>query len=228
MARRGLLFLGLGILVLAVVYLGYDYYRANLRVEPEKLLTQALEQARAAASYRYEVEAEMVVNGQRRVLSKVAGERDRQGNFHFWGELAGEKVEVYQFEGTTYFLDPQSGKWLVVPGNELGRQQMLVAEIDPLSHLNFASLGAVAYRGRERQPAGRMHVLEFRPQPANAFMNRWFEDFTYRVWIEARSRELRQVVIQARSKTNPQAQATFCLRLRDFGAKLKFSPPPAA
>jgi hypothetical protein len=72
---------------------------------------------------------------------------------------------------------------------------------------------------------GRPHVLEFRPQLASEFMNTWFEDFTYRVWVEPRSHRLQKVVVQARSKTNPQARAAFTIRLRDFGAKLKLSPP---
>lgn len=222
--RRRWFVLVLGLVLVATGLTAYRYvYEA--RVDPELLLRSSLEKTRAASSYRYTVEAQLTVAGEHRVLSQVTGERDADGNFHFRGELAGEKTEVYQIQDTTYLLDPKTGKWLVVPGNELGRQKMLMAEIDPLSLLEFTALGPVVYRGREKGEWGRAHVVEFRPQLAGEFMNTWFEEFRYQVWIEPRTYWLRQAVVTAQSKANPTVQATFTVRLSDFGVKLKLEPP---
>ncbi|MGB9920303.1 MAG: hypothetical protein ACPLPT_06200 [Moorellales bacterium] len=199
----------------------YGYYCWYYRVEPEEVLGQALSAALAASAFRYRVQAELVVEGQRRALSEVSGERDREGNFHFQGTMAGDRVEVYQIADTTYLLDSQTGKWMVVPGSELARQRMLMAEIDPLSNLRFASRGPAVYRGREN----RQHVLEFRAVPANEFMTTWFEEFTYRVWIDGRTRRLQKVLLEARSRANPQARATFAIQLFDYDLPLRLEPP---
>jgi hypothetical protein len=210
-----------GLVVVLAGRWAYGYYLLYYKVEPEELLARALRDAFAAPSFRYQVQAELVVEGERRVLSEVVGERDREGNFHFRGTLAGDHVEVYQVGDTAYLLDSRSGKWLVIPQNELKRQNMLMAEIDPLSALEFESRGPALYRGREK----RQHVLEFTAVPANPFLTTWFEEFSYRVWIDCRTRRLQKVFVEARSRTNPQARATFTVQLTDYGASLRLEPP---
>ena len=212
--------MGLAVAVSAA-WFGYGYYQRHLKVDPDELVRQALERTLSASSYRYEVEVELVTEGQKRVMSRVSGERDGKENFHIRGELAGDQVEVYQIEDTTYLLDPKTGKWMVVPGNELGRQRMLMAEIDPLSLLRFNDLGRVNYRGREK----KSFRVELNPTPASEFMNSWFQEFACHLWIDQRTRLIQKIVFQANSRTNPQAQATFTVNLRDFGAEISLSPP---
>lgn len=218
--RKAWIVLGLAVAVSAA-WFGHGYYQRHLKVDPDELVRQALERTLSASSYRYEVEVELVTEGQKRVMSRVSGERDGKENFHIRGELAGDQVEVYQIEDTTYLLDPKTGKWMVVPGNELRRQRMLMAEIDPLSLLRFNQWGGVSYWGREKKSL----VAELRPVPASEFMTTWFEEFACRLWIDRRTRLIQKVVFQAKSRTNPEAQATFTVNLRDFGAEISLSPP---
>lgn len=224
--RRWWLVISLGVLVLLLaVWSGYRYYLANVKVEPEVLLGQAMERTLAASSYRYRVEARLVTGGQSKLLSRVTGERNAEGNFHVWGEQAGDTVEVYQVGDTTYLLDAKNGKWMTVAGNDLGRQKSLMAEIDPLANLSFQSTGAITNMGKQKGEPGKPVLLKFKPEMSSDFMNAWFTDFNCSLWIDRGACRVKKAVIEAQSKTSPNTRAIFTIHMDDFGGKYKIVPP---
>lgn len=224
LARRWIL-LVIVLVALAAAGGGYYYYQTYFKVVPEELLAESLSQTLAAASYRYHIETRINVEGREDLLSRVDGERDPQGNFHIIGEITGQATEAYQLADTTYLKDPVTGKWMVIPGNDIFQQELFMAEINPLGSLQLGAIHDLAYLGLEDTDQGRAYHLRLRPEVQNKFLQLYAQDFLYDLWIGRRDKLIHQVAIQAASQANPTTTLAFSLQIYDYGARVRLEPP---
>ena len=212
------------IFFLAVAAGGVAYYFSFLRVEPAPLLEETLSKAHQAKSYRYSLHAELDISGKKKNWIQVQGER-APGCYHFWGKTLGTPVEIYQFGMRSYTMDPVSSKWTVLDGVDLTKQQLYMAEIDPLNSFRFRSTGEPQLVGKDKVGKRKCVILEVKPELESKYLEIWWRDFTYRFWIDRRKHVLVKAEATAISKNSNDTSLTMTVEFWDFNKRIKITPP---
>jgi hypothetical protein len=215
---------GLFLFVLMLVAGGFYFYRLQTTVEPGELIRETVKRAHQARAYRYQVAAEYNVEGKRQIWSQVLGEKAAE-NFHIKGTILGTPVEIFQIGRSTYTRDPVSEKWVILEGNDLTQQQVFWAEINPLSNFQFKTIGNPKLLGTEKVGKRKCWVVEFRPEVESKYLEMWWKSFTYRFWVEKRSRMLLKARATAENKNSPGTFLSLTVQLQDFNKKIEIRPP---
>lgn len=204
---------------------GYYYYETQLKIIPEELIEEALAKTLGTKSYRYHVELTMYVDNRPLELSRIQGEKANDKDFHIKGTMQEQEVEVYQLDNNTYLKDAVSGKWLVIPENSVFETEYFLAEINPLSSFNFTHLENLQYLGVEKIDGKKYYVFTCTPGVNNEFLNRYWQDFQYKLWVEKNSRKLTGAEVKATNKAKPTDSLTMLVKLWDFDAPIELSAP---
>lgn len=200
------------------------FYDSFLKVEPGPLLEETMEKAHKAKSYLYQMKAELDIGGTPRTWIEVKGER-APGCYHFQGKTLGTPVEIYQIGNRSYTRDPVTNNWTVLDGVDLAQQQLYMAEIDPLSNFRFQTKEVPHLLGKERVGGRSCWVLEVNPQVENKYLELWWDDFTYRFWIDRKNHQLVRAQANARSKNSSSTRLTMVIDFQDFNKRIEIQPP---
>lgn len=203
---------------------GYYYYENYIKVIPEELIQQALDQTLGARSYRYHVKIEMSVDNTPVIISDVEGEKANDKDFHIFGTMQDQQVEVFQIGNVTYMKDSLSDKWMVIPENPVFETEYFLAEINPLASFVFTNLTDLQYLGREKIGDDKYYVLNCKPEVNNEFLTRFWESFEYKLWID-RGKKIVRAEVKAINKAKPTDFLVMVVDLKDFNAKIKLEPP---
>ncbi|MEW6662364.1 MAG: hypothetical protein ACOY9Y_11290 [Bacillota bacterium] len=224
--RKGLIVKVLLLLIFlgALGWGGYTYYLANIKVYPDQVLQKALQHAGTAQSYRYQVDVQVKVNNQERKLSRISGEK-AGGDLYFHGLIHNQEVKVYQIGDGTYLWDPITGKWAVTPSNRPFDQPHFLIEANPLACFNFVSVDGITYLGKEEVAGRKAYVIQCAPAIKHDFMNAWFKDFSYKVWIDAKNKAILKAQVSGFFRDQPENTVFIKLEFKDYGADIKIPPP---
>ncbi len=111
------------------------------------------------------------------------------------------------------------------PGNNPFEQTLFLAEINPLASFDFSSYQELQYLGKEKLDGQKMHLLTYKPELKEQLLTLYFKDFQYKIWVDGRSQEIRQALIEGASKVAPQGALQMEVKLWDYNKPLKISPP---
>jgi hypothetical protein len=215
---------GLVFFILALIAAAFYYYNFFVKVEPGPLLEETMNKAHLAKSYTYRMTAELKIGGTTRPWIEVEGERASE-SYHFRGKTLGTPVEIYQIGSRSYTRDPVTGQWTVLDGVDLAQQQLYMAEIDPLSNFRFQTKEVPHLLGAEQVNGHNCWVMEVKPQVENKYLELWWDDFTYRFWVDKKSRLLVRAHANARSKSSSDTTLNMVVDFKDFNKKIKIEPP---
>jgi len=207
-------------------YWSYYYYMEEIRVDPQELFVEALDKTNQAASYRFHVEVYMHSGGTQITLSDLDGERSSDGNLYLKGQMTGQEVEIYQVKDTTYFKDTISDRWMVTPGNNPLEQEKYMAEINPLSILKITEVNELQYLGRQKKVSGRPYLLTCKPKVNNLFLNSYWHQYFYKIWIDRGSKYITRVSLEAVDRKKNQDKLSMTVDFYDFNKNIKIKPPP--
>ena len=219
--RIALLFL---VVILVLAGGSYYYYDNYIKVVPEELIQEALENILGAESYRYHVRIEMNIDNTPVLISDLEGEKANAKDFHIFGTMQDQQVEVFQIGSTTYMKDSISGKWMVIPENPVFETEYFMAEINPLSSFVFTSLIDLQYLGREKIGKEKFFVMVCKPEVNNEFLMRFWKEFEYKFWIDG-SKKIVRAEMQAVNKAKPTDSLHMTVDLKDFNANIKLETP---
>jgi hypothetical protein len=201
------------------------YYFMFIKIEPGPLLEEALDKAYQAKNYRYTLKSDLNIGGNKKTWIRVQGERAPEC-YHFQGKTLGTPVEIYQIGMRSYTKDPVSGKWTILDGVDLSKQQLYMAEIDPLNSFRFKKIGEPPRLvGKEKLGWTKCVILEIKPEVESKYLEIWWQDFTYRFWIDRRKHILVKAEATAVSTQSTDTVLTMTVDFRDFNKKIKIAPP---
>jgi hypothetical protein len=218
MKKRGLLLLFL----IGAVLVGGLVARVLWRPDPAELLTHGLEKLNQATSFRYSMTQHQWVEGKDRILNQISGEKDG-GNTRISGKLVGTEVEMILVGEGFYMQDPFTKRWVRYPSVP-ANHEVFLAELNPISSLQFKETGEVTLRGQEKLNDQKTWVLEFKPSVQNQVMEESWTDFSYVVFVGKKDKLIHQVIIEAKSKVNNQ-NMSITMEFKDFGEKIKITAP---
>ena len=122
-------------------------------------------------------------------------------------------------------MDPVSSKWTVLDGVDLTKQQLYMAEIDPLNSFRFRSTGEPQLVGKDKVGKRKCVILEVKPELESKYLEIWWRDFTYRFWIDRRKHVLVKAEATAISKNSNDTSLTMTVEFWDFNKRIKITPP---
>lgn len=218
------LVVGVLVLVMAVGYGGFKIYQESVKVIPEELLAETLEKTLAAQSYSYAVQLQMTTNGEERQLTDIEGVKANDSEFHIKGVMYGTDVEMYQFADSTYQKDPVNDKWMVFP-TSVTDVELLVTEINPMSNFNFNQLTEVTYEGIHKEQDEKKYVLKCEPQVNNQFLELYWQNFQYTLWVDKNSKYITGAFITATNKDNPDNTLSLKMTLDNFNKEFILEKP---
>lgn len=216
--KRGLLLL----IVIGIVAIGGIIGRLHWQPNPNELVARGLERLNTAASFRYRVTQHQWVEGKDRILTQISGEKDG-GNVHISGQAVGGEVEMVKTKDALFAKDPFNKKWVRF-ANVPTTQEVFLAELDPLSSLQFKEFGEVVLRGQEKVNGDKAWVCELKPSVQNQIMEEFWTDFDYKLYIRKSDQMLVKAVIQAKSKAKAEPMSMI-LEFKDIGQKIQIQQP---
>jgi hypothetical protein len=211
--------------LLLVGYSGYFYYETRIKVVPEKLLSESLENLQKLRSYRYKVDLCLQRGEHQRQISLIEGERAADGSFHIWGTIEETPVDIYHLGRVTYMQVAPDGKWMTVPQNEVFAGDLFLTEINPQATFRFAGVSDLAYHGRDTVDGMKLHLLSCNPVVRNSFLEKHWQDFSYRLWVERRGPYLVRAEIQAKLKANDTDTMLMLVEFKDHNQHIDLQPP---
>lgn len=200
------------------------YYRAN-QINPDELMSQALKNTAAANSFRYTLESLLLIENRREVISRVEGEKSEEGNIHIKGEMVKTPVDIYHFNQTVYNWDSFSKRWLEIKDSQSNPAKVLISELDPLSNFHFKNVGEVHKVGWGNVDRSRCMIINCRPSVENELMEILWQDFRYKIWIDAEERVIRKATLSAVSKNNPDTKLQLSVSFKDYGKTIRVEKP---
>ncbi|HHZ17143.1 MAG TPA: hypothetical protein PLJ33_05590 [Peptococcaceae bacterium] len=218
------------LLLLAVFFLLYGgryiYEEAN-RLPPDEAVKQCVLKALNAESYRFQVTAKRIQDGQETVISEINGEKSLAG-VHLYGSLPLIKadVEIYHLGDQMYQKDVYTKKWILIPAQSREGIEQLIAELNPLSIFNFSEDNwEIKEAGKERIDGKGCYVYEVMTRGENKYLQLFWKDFNYILWVDKKEGLLRQAKISAEHRERSDHRLTIEVKLTDYNVPIELTPP---
>ena len=192
------------------------------RPNSTELVTQGLERLNGAASFRYSVTQHQWVDGKDRILTQIQGEKGG-GNTRILGQLVWSEIEMILIGDSLYNRDPFTKTWVRF-SNGPAAQEVFLAELNPLSSLQFKELGEVVLNGQQKVNGEKVWVCNFKPSVQNQIMDEFWSDFNYTLFISKSQNTVVKAIIQAKNKEKAEPM-TMTLEFKDIGKKISIQTP---
>ncbi len=197
------------------------------KLPPDEAVIQSLAKTLNAENYRFKVTAKRTLAGNETIISEINGEKSIEG-VHLQGSLPLIKaeVEIFHLGEKIYRKDIYSKKWVIVPAESRIGLEQLIAELNPLSVLKFAE-GSFEVReaGKEKIGGKTCRVYEVMTKGENKYLQLFWRDFNYILWVDQREGVLRQVRISAEHREMANHTLSIETAFTDYHVPLELKPP---
>ena len=200
-----------------------QYYERS-RLEPGMELQAALNNMAGSDNYKYQLHSGFTVNDRKEVISEVEGEK-YQANTHIKGEMVNTVVDIYYVDRTIYNYDSSSKKWLVIESGTSNSEELLIAELNPLSNFRFKNINQVEKIKFEEIDGEECLVVKCMPSVESQLMENLWKDFEYQIWIDYHNDIIRKAVLTATNKRNAQTYLQVEVEFSDFGRIAEIKAP---
>lgn len=204
----------------------HEYY-VKSKLEPQVELNAALKNTGSVTSFRYSLQSQFTVNDREEVISKVEGEKSN-GNTHIKGEMVNTPVDIYYIDRTIYNYDSFSDKWLVIESDTTNSEELLIAELNPLSNFRFKNVNNIEKLGFEIVDGTDCLMVSCRPSIESQLLETLWQDFSYELWIDYKAKLIKKAVLSANNKQSPGTRLNLEVQFSDFNKKIKIEPPDTA
>ncbi len=211
-----------GLLVAAALF-GCYYLVSDTGSMDTASVEQAIVNTFTAESYTFKSRSVVYINEEERVFAVISGEKSGE-NRHVSGSVLGTALNIYYVDGQLYQQDAIDGDWLRISG-DWGNVTMLLAETDPQTNFNFEQLGEVVIQGHEQVEGQRTVKVSCSPVLSDVWIEEYFSDINYTLWISTRSNYLIKAEITAVLREDPNASLMIENYFADFGDKITINAP---
>lgn len=214
------------VLALLLVYGNIAIYEELSRPPAREAVLQGLSKSLNSSSCRYQAVAKRVKEGKESVLSEIWGEKNSQG-VHLKGNLPIIKaeIEVYHLGDKIYRRDPFTQGWLVVSSQGRASVEQLIAEVNPLGIFKFPDNPDVKYTGKEKVGKTACRVYEIMTRGENKYLELYWQDFNYRLWIDKKDGLIRKAEVSAEHRDDSTHILTVIIELMDYNEPVEIKPP---
>lgn len=214
------------LLTLLLAYGNVILYEELSRPPDREAVLQGLSKSLNSSSCRYQAIAKRIKEGKESVISQIYGEKNARG-VHLNGSLPIIKaqVEVYHLGDKIYRRDPFTHGWLVVSSQGRASVEQLMAEINPLGIFNFSENIEVKYTGKEKVGKTACRVYEVMTRGENKFLELYWQDFNYRLWIDKKQGLIRKAEVSAEHRDDSSHTLSVSIELTDYNEPVEIEAP---
>lgn len=216
------------LLIIVLLNISFYLYEEWTLLAPNEAVLEGLLKTVNMQSYRYNVTAVRILEGKESVISEVDGEKNAKG-VHLKGSLPiiMADVEIYHMGDILYRRDTLTDGWVVVPDKGRSAIEKLIAEINPLGVFHFSEQDNIEakYIGKEKVDGNTCRMYEVMGRGVNKYMELYWQDFKYRIWIDKGKGVIRKAQIMAEHRDNAQHLLQITLELSDFDELIEIMPP---
>lgn len=218
------------IICLAVVLLfwGGRYLCEEVnRLPPDEAVKQSLTKTLNAETYRFKVTAKRSQDGQEAVISEISGEKSLDG-VYLQGSLPLIKaeVEIIHLGDQLYRKDVYTKKWVTVPAEGRIGLEQLITELNPLSVFKFTDGSfEVKEAGKEKVDGQTCRVYEIMTKGENKYLQLFWQDFNYILWVDKKDGLLRQARISAEHREMVNHSLSIEVLFFDYHVPFELKPP---
>jgi len=214
------------LITIGLIFGNVFLYEELTKPVPLEAVLRGVEKSLNAQNYRYQATARRNLEGKETVISEIWGEKSPQG-VHLKGSLPIIKaeVEIYQLGDKMYRKDPLTKGWLMVPNRGKASMEQLIAELNPLSVFSFQQDIAVQYRGKDKVGSVPCWVYEVMTKGENEYLELYWQDFNYRLWVDRKDGYLRKAEISAEHRDNSLHVLTVSITFSDYNEPIEIKAP---
>lgn len=195
------------------------------KVDTDTLFYDALTNINEWTSYRYTLDAMLLLNNYKTAETVISGEIDTEGNLHVFGKIMDTEMEAYQFGETHYRFNSASKKWVTLENSPLSTNAVLLMEIEPVLNFAFEETLSVTYEGKERVNGKKLFQYTVVPKEGFHIADTYFTDFSYEVGVNAKTKQITEAVIYAVSATDDQSRLEIIVNFYDINKDFVLTPP---
>lgn len=216
------------LLLIVLSSVGFYLYEEWTLLPPNEAVLEGLNKTANLQSCRYNLTAVRILEGKEAIISEVNGEKNAQG-VHLNGKLPIIKadVEIYHMGDTLYRRDTLTDGWVIVPEKGRAAIEQLIAEINPLGVFHFSEQDniEVKYIGKEKVNKKTCRLYEVMGRGVNKYLELYWQDFKYRIWIDKHKSVIRKAQIMAEHRDNAQHLLQITVVFSDFDEEIEINPP---
>jgi negative regulator of sigma E activity len=135
-------------------------------------------------------------------------------------------VEIYHLGDQMYQKDVYTKKWILIPAQSREGIEQLIAELNPLSIFNFSEDNwEIKEAGKERIDGKGCYVYEVMTRGENKYLQLFWKDFNYILWVDKKEGLLRQAKISAEHRERSDHRLTIEVKLTDYNVPIELTPP---
>jgi hypothetical protein len=209
------------LLAALALFFSISYLWEQAKVVPEELLNTSINNTLKSQSYKFHTKSTITLDGEDKVFSDLYGEKASDRIFHVTGSMLGTDIDVYQVENTTYRMDPMTKRWIVIEDNSVLQESLLMAELNPLSNFYFKDLISASYLGKEKVNKRKTYKIQCIPQIKNKWLDNYFKDLNYTIWVDKKDSLIKKAVVNARSKEKETGSLKVEVELWDYGKEIE-------
>lgn len=222
---RRLMIAAAAVLAILVLFFGVQLFLEKSKVVPEDMLKSSIAKTTTAKSYRFHSKSTIYLDGKETVFSDLNGEKSDESCFHVTGTMLNTDIDVYQINTTTYRRDHITKKWIVIENNSILKESLLMAELNPLSNFYFKELVSSSYLGKEKVDHRTAYKIQCVPNIKSKWLDSYFKDLKYIIWIGKKDNLIKKAVITAKSKEKATGSLKVEVLLFDYGEKTEIKAP---
>ncbi|MDD2422107.1 MAG: hypothetical protein PHU78_08225 [Heliobacteriaceae bacterium] len=193
--------------------------------EPAAVAGQAIAGTLESRAFRFASTFLIQVDGRDELVSRFTGERSEGDKFHLKGIMLQSPAEIYLAGNLYYLWDPVKKVWYTLEKNNFGPQDLLLAEVSPLTALDVNSLDEVTLNGREKVRETECLVLDCRTEVGNRLLTTLWKDFRYRLWLDPWEKRLHKGVLEATSRNAPGDKLILTVEFWDYDGDVDVEVP---
>jgi hypothetical protein len=215
-------------LLAVILFYGTSYIYGELnKLPPEEAVQQSLVKTLQAESYRFQVIAKRSQGGNDTLISDIHGEKSAEG-VHLQGSIPLIKadLDLYYLGETIYRKDAAAKNWVVIPAEGRVGVEQLIAELNPLGVFNFPEGNFVVREmGTERIAGKSCRVYEVMTKGENKYLELFWQDFNYILWVDKKKGLIRQARIMAEHRERAEHTLRIDLSFTDYNVPIELKAP---
>lgn len=199
------------------------------RLPPGEAVLKGFTASSNARTYAYQVTATRTIQGEKKLISEISGKKGLNG-IHLKGNLPiiEAEVEIYQVGENMYRKDTFSEDWLIVPQRSRPGAEQLIAELNPLASFHFSEDIEARYAGKEKVNGKTCRVYEVITRGENKFMELYWQEFKYILWLDKDNEYIRKALISAEHRDDSQHVLSVEITFDKYDEDFEINPPVAA
>ncbi|MGI6361083.1 MAG: hypothetical protein ACOX05_02100 [Bacillota bacterium] len=193
-------------------------------IQLETLVQESIHKTFNSDYYTFTNRSTLTVEDKERIFSVLEGEKALQ-NSHISGSILGSAVNIYQLDKWFYQKDPLDGSWHKTENISTESAAHLISELHPESNFCFLSINNLSNLGTEKIQGYKTIKIKFTPTLKDTWIDKYFDNITYTLWINKKHQYIIRSKISAQSKENHGALLVIENSFDNFGKKIRLQIP---